>query len=217
MARLPVEGSGYADGFENVMMRRPLVAILNGVRPDDIVVIADAIIKRGIKIIEVPLESQYSLLSIAHLRAAFDGCAMIAAGNVTCVSDVKRAAGVGAAIITSPNINTAVVREVLSAGLVSVPGVSTITEAYAAIEAGAHAIKAFPAEQIGPKSIAVWSKSLPPGTKILAVGGIDEHNIRVYRNSGATGLGLGEALYKPGFTVDDVGTRAARLCAAWEK
>ncbi|RKU00073.1 2-dehydro-3-deoxy-6-phosphogalactonate aldolase [Burkholderia sp. Nafp2/4-1b] len=200
--------------FEALVSQCPLVAILRGVRPDEVVEIAGALIDNGIRMLEVPLNSPDPFTSIRRLADAFGASALIGAGTVTSIHDVERVADAGGALVVSPNIAPMIVRVSVAAGLVTLPGVATPSEAFSALDAGAHGVKAFPADQIGCKGLQAWLTVLPPSTRVFAVGGIDEHSIPKYRAAGIGAFGVGGTLYKPGFTAADVGLRAKMLKGA---
>ncbi|MBW8911113.1 MAG: 2-dehydro-3-deoxy-6-phosphogalactonate aldolase, partial [Sphingomonas sp.] len=170
--------------------------------------IVDALIEAGIRIIEVPLNSPDPLRSIELLAARFGQHALIGAGTVLeprQVADVKEAGG---RIIVSPSTDAAVISATVDAGLISSPGYFTPTEAFAALRAGAHMLKLFPAEAASPKVVKAQRAILPPAVPLVVVGGVTPESMAAYLAAGASGFGLGSGLYKPGSTVDDVAARA---------
>lgn len=193
----------------------PLVAILRGVTPDEAVGIGEALVTAGFTTIEVPLNSPDPLVSIARLAGRFGGRCLIGAGTVLRVSDVAAVAATGARLIVMPHADPMIVTAAKAHGLVCVPGVATPTEAFAALAAGADGLKAFPAEQIGPEVIKAWRAVLPNATRLMPVGGITPARMAVYRAAGATGFGLGSALYKPGMDAATVGANARGFVEAW--
>jgi len=197
----------------------PLVAILRGVRPHEVVAIANALIDAGFTIIEVPLNSPDPLDSIArlsnHARSREAQEVIIGAGTVTSISQVHAVKDAGGELIVMPHSDLSVVRAAIEAGLAVLPGVATPTEAFAALAAGAHGLKLFPAELLGTAAIGAWRAVLPPSTAMLPVGGVTAQNIAQYAAAGAAGAGLGSALYKPGMNALEVGTRAAAFVSAW--
>ncbi|WP_316681734.1 2-dehydro-3-deoxy-6-phosphogalactonate aldolase [Ralstonia flaminis] len=203
--------SKNVEKFAQLMARCPIVAILRGVHPDEVLEIGEALISNGIEIIEVPLNSPEPFESIRRLQARFGETALIGAGTVVTVEQVDRVRDAGGALVVSPNINPAVVRRTVETGLVSLPGVATPSEAYVALEAGAHAVKAFPADQIGCVALQAWKTILPAGTRLLAVGGVDEATLPRFRAAGITGFGVGGSLYKPGALPEQVGLVAKKL------
>ena len=200
--------------FDAAFARCPLIAILRGVKPDEIDGIGDALVDAGFTLIEVPLNSPDPLESIARLVRRFEGRAVIGAGTVLRESQVEHVRATGGTMIISPNANTGVIAASAAAGMVSLPGVSTPTEAFAALDAGATALKLFPAEGSSPAILKAMRAVLPAELRLLPVGGIAPDNMQPWREAGAAGFGLGSALYKPGFTAAEVGERARAFVAA---
>ena len=176
----------------------PLIAIVRGVTPDDAEAIGEAIHEAGIRIIEVPLNSPDPLKSIGLLARRFGDRALIGAGTVLEPSQVEQVKGAGGRIIVSPDTNKDVIAAAVAAGLVSSPGYFTPSEALAAIGAGAHVLKLFPAEGASPSTLKAQLAVLPRDVPVLAVGGVKPSNMRPWLDAGATGFGLGSGLYKPG-------------------
>jgi 2-dehydro-3-deoxyphosphogalactonate aldolase len=193
----------------------PLIAILRGIRPDEAEAVLEALIAAGIGLIEVPLNSPQPLQSIAIMAERAGGRARIGAGTVLTVEEVKAVAEAGGTMIVSPNRDDDVIRATKAAGLDSLPGVFTATEALGAIRAGADALKFFPADILGPSGIKAIATVLPRDTPLLAVGGVDAGNIADYIKAGVAGFGIGSSLYKPGLSPEEVGERAKAMVAAW--
>lgn len=195
-----------------------LVAILRGVRPDEVLDVADALLDAGLGVVEVPLNSPDpldSLARLARLAAQRGGRLHVGAGTVLAAADVDRVADAGATLVLSPNLDAAVVRRSVERGLWSVPGVATPTEGFAALAAGAHALKLFPAELLGPAALQAWRAVFPAGTPMWPVGGVSVHNLAAWRAAGAAGAGIGSALYTPGVALDELHRRAVALVQAW--
>ena len=192
----------------------PLVAILRGISPDEAVPVGQALVDAGWSLIEVPLNSPLPLDSIAALVRAFPQ-ALVGAGTVLLADQVRAVAATGAGLIVSPNTNVDVLTEGLRLGLACLPGVATPTEAFAALAAGAHGLKLFPAEWMPPAGLKAMRAVLPAGTRLLPVGGITPDNMAAYRAAGAAGFGIGSALYKPGMGVAQVAVQARRFADAW--
>lgn len=190
-----------------------LVAIIRGVRSDEVEAVGEALIAEGIRIIEVPLNSPDPLDSIGLLARRFGADASIGAGTVLDPANVQRVADVGGELIVSPNVDIDVIRATVSAGLVSSPGFFTPTEAFAAIRAGAHVLKLFPAEAAGPSVLKAQRAVLPRDVPVLAVGGITPQNMGEYIAAGAQGFGLGSGLYSPGRSAEEIRTRARAYVA----
>lgn len=191
----------------------PLVAILRGVKPDEVEGIGVALIGVGFKIIEVPLNSPEPLESIRRLSEAFGTDALIGAGTVLESGSVQGVAQAGGRLIVMPHACGDVVRAAKSRGLLAVPGFATSTEAFAMLDAGADALKLFPAEASPPPVLKAMRAVLPKQIAVLPVGGITPEKMAAYFSAGATGFGLGSALYKPGMTAAEVGENARRFIA----
>jgi 2-dehydro-3-deoxyphosphogalactonate aldolase len=176
----------------------PLIAIIRGVTPEDAEAIGDAIYDGGIRIIEVPLNSPEPLKSIERLARNLGERALIGAGTVLTPDDVRRVKDAGGRIIVSPDTNVEVISAAAEAGLVSSPGYFTPSEAFAAIRAGAHVLKLFPAEGASPAVLKAQLAVLPKGFSVMAVGGIKPDNMQPWLEAGAVGFGLGSGIYKPG-------------------
>lgn len=201
--------------FAEAFARCPLVAILRGVKPDEIEPIGEALVDAGFSLIEVPLNSPDPLVSIERLATLLAGRAVVGAGTVLTTDHVKSVAQAGGRIIVSPNTNADVITLTASLGLASLPGCFTPTEAFAAVAAGAHALKYFPAEAISPAVLKAQCAVLPREIPKLVVGGITPDNMAPWKAAGAAGFGLGSALYKPGMTSDEVGAAARAFVSNW--
>lgn len=200
--------------FDDAFARCPLVAILRGVRPDEVEAIGEVLVDAGFTLIEVPMNSPDPLDSVARLARRLAGRAIIGAGTVLRTADVAAVAEAGGTMIISPNANPDVIRASAAAGLVSLPGIATPTEAFAALEAGATALKLFPAEANAPAVVKAMLAVLPRGTRILPVGGIAPDTMAPWIAAGAAGFGLGSALYKPGMDAAAVADRARAFVTA---
>ncbi|MGE8397428.1 MAG: 2-dehydro-3-deoxy-6-phosphogalactonate aldolase, partial [Comamonas sp.] len=174
-----------------------LIAILRGVQPHESVSIAQALYDEGFRVIEVPMNSPEPLQSIALIRKALPADCLVGAGTVLSPEMAQSVKDAGGQIIIMPHADTAVIRQAKAMGMWCVPGVGTVTEAFAALAAGADALKLFPAEQLGVATLKAWMSVLPKGTAILPVGGVNPDNMQSYVSAGAKGFGLGSALYKP--------------------
>ena len=202
--------------FERAFAELPLVAILRGLRPDEALAIGGALVAGGFRLIEVPLNSPEPLRSIEMLVRAFPE-ALVGAGTVLTPADATAVHAVGGRMIVAPNFDVAVVREAVRLGAVALPGVATPSEAFAALAAGAAALKLFPAEMIPPAAVKAVRAVLPPSTRLLPVGGISLDNLDAYRRAGADGFGIGSSLYQPGVDVQEVRRRAARWTESWRR
>jgi 2-dehydro-3-deoxyphosphogalactonate aldolase len=193
----------------------PLVAILRGVEPDEVVAIGQALVDAGLRAIEVPLNSPEPLRSIAALAGAFGPRALIGAGTVLDPADIGRVAGAGGGLIVMPHADLAIVRAAKALGLFCVPGVATPTEAFGALSAGADALKMFPAEALPPTVVKAWRAVLPKDAWLLPVGGITPEIMTPYLAAGADGFGLGSALYRAGLTPEAVARRSEAFATAY--
>ena len=197
-------------------MSRPLIAILRGVTPAEATDIATALIDAGITRIEVPMNSPDPLHSIEAMANRFSEVAEIGAGTVLNVDTVKSVADAGGKLIVSPNANTDVIKASKQLGLASFPGVMTPTECFAVLEAGADGLKIFPASLLGPDGIKAIRAVLPIGTQVYAVGGADHTNFAKWIAASIDGFGIGSALYKPGFSANEVAKRAKAMVDAFD-
>ncbi|MES2099481.1 MAG: 2-dehydro-3-deoxy-6-phosphogalactonate aldolase [Pseudomonadota bacterium] len=202
------------DRFADAMAALPLVAILRGLQPTEALAIGHALAGVGWRLIEVPLNSPQPLKSIEMLAAAFPG-ALVGAGTVLTAQQVRDVHAAGGQLIVSPNCDAEVVRAAVQLGMVCLPGVATATEAFAALAAGAHGLKLFPAELITPAVVKALRAVLSADTLLLPVGGVTPSGMAAYRAAGADGFGLGSALYKPGMGAAEVGANARAFIAAW--
>lgn len=192
----------------------PLVAIIRGVTPDEVEAVGAALFEAGIRIIEVPLNSPDPLDSIGRLARALGSEATIGAGTVLTAADVRRVADAGGRIVVSPGFDAEVVTATVAAGLVAAPGYFTPSEAFAALKAGAHALKLFPAEAAPPAVVKAQRAVIPRDVPLLVVGGVTTEKIAPYFEAGADGFGLGGALFKPGQDPREVQAQAAAFVAA---
>jgi 2-dehydro-3-deoxyphosphogalactonate aldolase len=202
-----MELSGY-------LRRCPLVAILRGIRPDEAAAVAGELEAAGFSIIEVPLNSPDPMTSIATLVREFGDRLLVGAGTVMTETQVAEIAAAGARLIVTPHADARVVRAARQRNLVAIPGFFTPAEAFAMLEAGADALKLFPAEGASPAMLRAMRAVLPAGTQVLPVGGIDASNMAGWRDAGAAGFGIGSAIYKPGDTPSVVAAKARALLAA---
>ncbi|MGP9805291.1 2-dehydro-3-deoxy-6-phosphogalactonate aldolase [Paracoccus sp. NSM] len=198
-------------------MSRPLIAILRGITPPEALPVAETLIEAGITRLEVPLNSPAAMDSIAAMLGAFGDRAMIGAGTVLRVPEVEALVAIGARLVVSPNCNPAVIAATVAAGMESWPGVMTPTEAFAALDAGATGLKLFPGELIGPAGLRAMRAVLPKETALFAVGGVSAQNMGEWWQAGASGFGIGSALYKPGDDSAVVAAKAQALVQAFDR
>ncbi|WP_428924913.1 2-dehydro-3-deoxy-6-phosphogalactonate aldolase [Marinibacterium sp. SX1] len=195
---------------------RNIVAILRGVRPDEVEAIAGVLVDSGITRIEVPLNSPDPLDSVARLARGYGEVALIGAGTVLSPEDVQAVRDAGGRLIVSPDCNADVIRATKAAGMLSFPGVMTPTECFAALRAGADGLKFFPGSLVGPAGLKAIRAVLPPETEVLAVGGAGPDNLAEWIAAGANGFGIGSELYAPGMGPADVAARAVDLVARYD-
>lgn len=192
----------------------PLVAILRGLAPAEAEDVGTALHEAGWRLLEVPLNSPDPLQSIETLARRFPD-AIVGAGTVRTADEVRAVHTAGGQLVVSPHFDARVVHAAAALGMICLPGVATPTEAFAALEAGATALKLFPAEMIAPPVVKAWRAVLPREVRLLPVGGITPMNMGAYRTAGADGFGIGSALYRPGAAVADVRAAARHFADAW--
>lgn len=201
------------EDFTRYLGECPLVAIIRGVTPEDAVAVGQAILKAGIRIIEVPLNSPEPFHSVRALADALGERALVGAGTVLDALSVARVKDAGGRLVVAPNSNAHVIEAAVSAGMVAAPGYFTPTEAFAALDAGAQALKLFPAEGATPAILKAQRAVLPAGVPVLVVGGVKPETMGAWRAAGASGFGLGSGLYAPGRSPDEVHERALAYVA----
>lgn len=197
-------------------MSRPLIAILRGVQPSEAVSIAGVILEAGIDKIEVPLNSPNPFDSIRAIAKKYGNQALIGAGTVLTVAQVKQVRAAGGQLVVSPNCDPNVIRATIAEGMQSWPGVFTPSEALTALKAGATGLKLFPGDMAGPNGLKAMRAILPIGTKVYAVGGTAPDNFSQWVEASANGFGLGTAIYKPGDTAEIVTIKAGAIVKAYD-
>ncbi|MDI3381472.1 2-dehydro-3-deoxy-6-phosphogalactonate aldolase [Xenophilus aerolatus] len=202
--------------FQSATQALPLVAILRGLTPPEAEPVGDALVGAGFRLLEVPLNSPEPLASIALLRRRFPD-ALVGAGTVLDVAQVRAVHDAGGELIVAPNFDAAVVAEARRLGMVSLPGVMTPTEAFGALAAGATGLKLFPAELASPAVVKALLAVLPQGTALMPVGGIAPDTMQAWRDAGAAGFGIGSSLYKPGKSASAVAADASKFVAAYAR
>ncbi|MDJ1159166.1 2-dehydro-3-deoxy-6-phosphogalactonate aldolase [Chelatococcus sp. SYSU_G07232] len=195
----------------------PLVAILRGLGPERAVEIGEALAAAGFRLVEVPLNSPDPFASIARLVEALPADVMVGAGTVLDPADVDRLAAAGGRLVVMPHADGEVIRRAKALGLACAPGVAPPTEGFAALKAGADALKLFPAETLGPAALKAWRAVFPGGTRFLPVGGITPETMGPWMRAGADGFGLGSALFTPAMSTAEVADKAARFVSAWRE
>ncbi|MDI9273959.1 MULTISPECIES: 2-dehydro-3-deoxy-6-phosphogalactonate aldolase [Stenotrophomonas] len=199
------------------MQPLPLVAILRGLTPQEAPAIGAALADAGFHLLEVPLNSPQPLHSIELLARQLGDRCLVGAGTVLTTGQVQDVANAGGRLLVMPHADVEVIASAHALGMRCTPGVATPTEAFAALRAGADALKLFPAEQLPPPVLKAWSSVLPAGTALLPVGGITPERMAAYRSAGAAGFGIGSALYAPGTPAAEVARRARAFIDAWHQ
>lgn len=194
--------------FRRYFDQCPLVAIIRGVTPADAADVGQALFDSGFRIIEVPLNSPDPFASIRIIAGLLGDTALVGAGTVLDPADVRRVKEAGGRIVVSPNMNPAVIEATVAAGLVSSPGVFTPSEAFAALDSGAHVLKLFPAEAASPRVVRAIRAVLPKDVPLVIVGGVTPESVGGWFEAGADGFGLGGGLYKPGQSADQTRRKA---------
>ncbi|HKD47224.1 MAG TPA: 2-dehydro-3-deoxy-6-phosphogalactonate aldolase [Rhizomicrobium sp.] len=201
--------------WERVLSERPLIAILRGVRPEEVADIGDALVAAGILCAEVPLNSPDAPASITILRERHGGGLMVGAGTVLSVQEVAVVAACGAQLVVSPNTNAAVIAASKRAGLISIPGFATPSEAFTALDAGADALKAFPTDMVSPAAVRALKEVLAPNIPVIPVGGVTTEKMAHYHKAGAAGFGIGSAIYRRGSGAKSVLEKATAFVEAF--
>lgn len=196
------------------LAENPLIAILRGLEPANAEPVADVLVEAGFTIIEVPLNSPDPLVSISKIVKRHGERVIVGAGTVLTAANVEAVAEVGGRIIVAPNMNADVGRAAISHGMAWCPGIMTPTEAFAALEIGASVLKIFPAEMVPPSAVSAMRAVLPKDAVIAVVGGITPQTMEPYQAAGANGFGLGSALFRPDYSLDDIAARAGAFSSA---
>ena len=194
-----------------------IIAILRGVKPDEVLDVAHVLHEAGVRVVEVPLNSPDPFHSIAQLAKTFAGRLVVGAGTVLSVQDVNLLKENGGQISVSPDCHEAVIEQALQLGIEPLPGVFTPTEAFAAIRAGAKHLKLFPAEAAAPAVVKAWRAVLPQHVQVHAVGGVTPGNMAEWLACGVAGFGIGSSLYRPGNSLAKTSEAAVALVQAWRK
>lgn len=197
--------------------RLPLVAILRGLEPARAVDVAGVLVDAGIELIEVPMNSPQPLRSIEAILGTFGDRALIGAGTVLTVDVVEDLGSIGAQLVVSPNFNKQIVNRSAELGLITLPGVLTPSEMFAAVSAGATGLKVFPAELFSPAAVKAVRAVLPKGLPLYVVGGINSGNMAAYLQAGASGFGLGSALFRPGKKLEQIARDACAIVESFRQ
>ena len=198
-------------------LQRSLVAIIRGIRNDEVEPVLEALITEGFEVIEIPLNSPEPWVSIEKAVKLFGDKVLIGAGTVLTTADAQCLADIGGRIMVSPNTDAEVIRHASSCGLITMPGCYTASEALLAIRSGASALKFFPAGSLGASGIAAIKTILPENAVIGAVGGVSDHNFGEYARAGIRTFGIGSSLYKPGDSAETVRVKARLTITAYDQ
>ncbi len=194
-----------------------IIAILRGITPSEVLAVTQTLYDAGVRIVEVPLNSPEPFTSIAMLAKSFSHKMVVGAGTVLSEQDVNLLKEHGGQISVSPDCNPATIARAVALGLDPLPGVFTPTEAFAALRAGAKHLKLFPAEAASPLTIKAWKAVLPKPVQVHAVGGVTPENMKDWLTAGASGFGIGSALYKQGMSLSEISESAHTLVSAWKR
>lgn len=197
--------------------RMPLVAILRGLLPAEAEAVGAALVESGFRTLEVPLNRPGALDCIATLARTLPADAIVGGGTMLTVADVEAVHAAGGRLMVSPNCDAAVIRRAVELGMLCAPGVATPTEAFTALQAGAHALKLFPAEMVGHGGIKALKSVVPAGTDLWPVGGITPESMAPWKKAGATGFGIGGQLFAPGTSAAEVLVRGRAYVQAWQQ
>lgn len=198
-----------SDALRRALVEFPLIAILRGLAPEHAVAVGQTLIAAGFRIIEVPLNSPRPFDSIERLAGSCGNDAIVGAGTVLRREDVERVRSAGGNLIVMPHGEAPIIAEAKRRGMICIPGVATPTEGFAALKAGADALKLFPAEIMPPVAVKAWRAVFPVEALLIPVGGITPEKLAGYLAAGASGFGLGSALFAPDATVMELRARAA--------
>lgn len=197
--------------FRASLRRMPVIAILRGIRADEVAEVSDALVDNGIEILEIPLNSPDPLRSIELLAELRGDRCRIGCGTVLTEQQLRDAHAAGASLVLHPHGDARLVALAKQLGMISVPGITSPTEAFAMLRAGADALKCFPTSIVSPATLAAMKEVLPTETLTIAVGGVSEDNMREFWNAGVDAFGVGGRLYRAGWGADQVRHAAARL------
>jgi len=198
-------------------MNRNIIAIIRGVRPDEVLEIAASVIDSGIVQIEVPMNSPDVFDSIQLLHDELDEHISVGAGTVTSIDQVKTLENIGIDFIVSPNFDPKVVEATKNAGMLSYPGVITPTECLSALNCGADGLKFFPAALLGEANLMALKAVLPENIPLYMVGGVGPENFSSWFSAGATGFGIGSGIYKAGDTSKSVANKAKQIVQSYDE
>jgi 2-dehydro-3-deoxyphosphogalactonate aldolase len=203
--------------YEEALAACPLVAILRGITPDEIEGVGDILVEAGFRLIEVPLNSPQPFQSIERLAARHGDDIIIGAGTVLMREQVKDVLSAGGRLVVAPNVEPDVIEATVAAHMISLPGFYTPSEAFRAVDAGAHGLKLFPAEMASPAALRAMRAVLPDSMPVFVVGGVQADSFDPWLKAGAHGFGTGGSLYRPGADLGSVRRAASVLVAGFAR
>ncbi len=193
----------------------PLVAILRGLEPARATQVGEILFSAGFLLLEVPLNRPGALDSISALKAIAPAGALVGGGTILAVKDVNDVAAVGGTLAVSPNCDPEIIHHAVNCGMITLPGVATVTEAFLAMRSGAHGLKLFPAEAFAPAYVKSLRSVIPEEVPIFPVGGIRPESMAPYMSAGASGFGIGSQLFRPDLDDDALRAAAGSFITAW--
>jgi 2-dehydro-3-deoxyphosphogalactonate aldolase len=197
--------------------RLPLVAILRGLDPAHAAAIGTTLVESGFCALEVPLNRPGALACIEILTQTLAADVLVGGGTMLTVADVNDVHSVGGRLMVAPNCDPRVIERAASLGMLAAPGVATPSEAFTALQAGAHALKLFPSEMVAIGGLKALKSVLPVGTELWPVGGITPESMAAWVAAGATGFGIGSQLFNGNDSITEVARSAAQFVAAWRR
>jgi len=170
-----------------------IIAIVRGVEASTAIKIAETLYSGGIKLIEVTFNTPGAADMIAIIKKAMGGKMYVGSGTVLDSETAKTAIDSGAEFILSPSLDEGMISTCNRYGKVAIPGIATPTEAVKAMQLGADLIKLFPAAELGHHYLKSIKGPLDH-IEIIAVGGINLDNAKIFIDAGAVALGIGSSL-----------------------
>lgn len=205
------------DSWKKALADNPLIAILRGLQPERAIDVAEVLVQAGFRIIEVPLNSPKPLVSIERMAERYSNDIVIGAGTVLSASNVNDVVEAGGQVVVSPNMNPSVGAAAIQHGIKWCPGVATPSEAFTALELGADMLKFFPAEIISPEALGAMRAVLPATARVAVVGGVTPDKMAKYLSAGANSFGLGSALFKPDYDLEELRNRAEKFITEFSR
>lgn len=202
--------------WKTAFAKLPYIAILRGLSPDNAIEIIGGLRDVGFRAVEIPFNSPNPVRSLESAVAKFGGDLLLGGGTILTALDAKRVCDAGGNFVVSPNTDSSVIEATKSCGMTSIPGVSTPSEAFAALNAGADALKLFPAESLPPRVVKSWRAVLPKDLWLIPVGGITPDSVAPYMAAGADGFGLGSSLFQRDSSKEQVVKSAEKFVSSYK-